>query len=361
MYFDTPDDLIESNYTQAPHTIDFYRNMMCSYLGIMGEVINNIDVFPQQILNYSQTPKGKTRMTQSFYGKASSNLQKFYTYELLDVSNECWTPGCAGTYFIFEISPTEYVIVFNVGFRRQISEIELSNRNIQYFNKFLGKILGLVHRGAERILLCGHSNGFVSATLTSIMLMCLSDPTFASVFADKDILTRSLYQNVYGLYNPELFFGLTDKLCVCGTAGFPVLFDDPETFDYYFQTLNGRYLHIGLALKQESMGKVDLWVDYFMHPQSQRKVGGIYLDDQTPLNNYFYHIYSYPYGYFLDTINKKPFYKVGDIDEHVLYAEPDLVEYDGLNQEDTQFFKEEYTFEMHMFNFYRVLLAPIFC
>lgn len=343
MIFKEPENLIELNQMYPPHMIEFYQNIMCAYLGIMGEVIHHIDDPRETVLKYAQTPVGKSRLSRSFYGSKSES--KSFSYDLMDISYECWTPGCEGNYFIFRVSPVEYVVVFNIGYRKRIDTMEVSQQDMTYLIKFIGKILGLLFSGAKRILLCGHSNGMVSATLTSVLLMCLADPTFASEFADRDILSYSLYQNVFQQYDPTLFVGIVDHLCVCGTGAFPLLFDDLQLFDYYFQTLKGRYLHVGLALKQEILNKTDLWVDYHMRPYTSTP----------PIYNYLYHIYSYPYGYFLDTV-KKSKKRVG----HITNALPEYVEYEGINV-GTGFFKDEFEFELHMFNFYRVLLAPIFC
>lgn len=360
MLFNAPDNLVELNYNQPPHLIEFYQNIMCVYLGIMGEVIHNIDENPRTILKYAQTSAGKSRLSQSFYGQHTRvNPPKSFTYELIDVSDECWTPGCSGTYFIFRVSPTEYAVVFNVGHRERIANTELTEPYVEYFIKFVGKFLGLIASGAERVLFCGHSNGMVSATLTSFMLMCLSDATFASEFADSGIMTHSLYANVYQQYDPSLFFGITDSLCVCGTGAYPILFSEPEMFNYYFQTLNGRYLHVGLGLKQEILNQVDLWVDYYMRPHdTERRWGGFFIPS-TPLYNFLYHVYSYPYGYFLDTVRIKKFYRL-DYTGHINRADPDLVEYEGINA-GTGFFENDYESELHMFNFYRVLLSNLFC
>lgn len=360
MLFNAPENLIELNYNQPPHKIDFYQNMMCVYLGIMGEVIHHIDEPSKTILKYAQTSAGKSRLSESFYGQTTRAIPpKSFTYELVDVSEECWTPGCDGTYFIFKVSPTEYTIVFNIGHRERVSTTELSKHQTEYFIKFIGKFLGLLLSGAERIVFCGHSNGMVSATLTTFMLMCLSDATFASVFADSGIMTHSLYEDVYQQYDPSLFFGIIDSLCVCGTGAYPILFSEPEMFNYYFQTLNGRYLHVGLGLKQEILNQVDLWVDYHMRPHDkERKWGGFYVL-ATPLYNFLYHVYSYPYGYFLDTVRIKKLLKT-EYTGHISRADPDLVEYEGINT-GTGFFKHEYEFELHMFNFYRVLLTHVFC
>lgn len=357
-----PDNLIELNINHPPHTIEFYRNMMCAYLGIMGEVIRNVDEKSKDVLRYAQTTKGKTRLSKSFYGKSSEPYLSF-TYELVDVSHDCWTPGCAGTYFIFKINPSEYIIVFNIGHRERIASTELTSNNIQHLIKFVGKILGLLFSGAEKIVLCGHSNGMVSATFTSVLLMCLSDYAFAYEFAQRGILKNEIYNDVYKYYDPSLFFGITDKLCVCGTAGYPILFNEPQLFEYYFNALKGRYLHIGLGLKDHLNLPVELWVDYHMRPQSREPIfvfGGMY-KSATPIHNYMYHIYSYPYGYFLDTVHiKKSMFDL-QRNGHVLHARPEFVDYDGLNRENTLFFENEYESELHMFNFYRALLSPVFC
>lgn len=360
MLFDSPENLVELNYTQPPHTIDVYRNMMCAYLGIMGEVIHNIDERSKDILQYAQTSTGKSRLSKSFYGQNKTEFElKMFTYELIDVSHECWTPGCSGTYFIFRINPLEYMVVFNIGYRERIASTELSKRNLNHLVKFIGKFLGLLFNGAQKVLLCGHSNGMVSATFTSVILMCLADPMFASELAESGVLTNDIYHSIYGQYDPSLFFGITEKICVCGTGGYPILFDRPELFDYYFKMLNGRYLHIGLGLKQLVMGKMDLWVDWHMRPHNrQHIIGGIY-GTATALHNHLYHVYSYPYGYFLDTVRIKKSIFQSKYDGHINRAEPSLVEYEGINAA-TSFF-EDYEYELHMFNFYRVLLTPVFC
>lgn len=286
-YFNTNLGLEEEYQSPLPpHLVPEYREWMCQYLGVMGEVINSQQ---QDDLHY----KTRERLRKSFYGEdmyafdTISNQQvgfgKEYDYRLLFHTQECWVPGCSGNYFIFQAplsydqTRVRYMIVFNVGAYQHIPKVELKRENRKSFLTFLNWLQEL-NETADEIVLCGHSNGMVAATFTAFLLACLArineDYFIHQQLVDyrtiNEIVPDNDYRRIYLCNN------VVNKLVVCGTGGFPLLFRTKEQFDTFYDILQGRYLHVCIGFQYADIIEVDP-----------------YIGSRNNLHNFDYHIYTY--------------------------------------------------------------------
>jgi len=324
-----------TDYIFPPHLVPEYRDWICRYLGVMGEIIK---IYKETDLS----EKSKKRLQQSFYGKEmhvyeDEELYGFgreYEYELYHYSSDCWTPGCSGNYFIFRTSDTQYMVVFNIGDRRPIKMVKLSERQENAFRDFLKHIHDIILLGAEEIVLCGHSNGMSSAIFTTFLLTFISrfatnEDTINDYFIQQGLIDDSIFNVMPEFKDLGWIFGLEQKLVVCGTAGFPILFQNREQFNIFCQSIGNRYLHIGLGYHY---GKNDIQMDPFMRDQ-----------DELDIYNFDYHIYVY-----------SEFPEKGTSPSYSYYAELGNPERMELS------FEHRYGF-LHEFELYRKTLALYFC
>jgi len=329
-----------TDYITPPHLVPEYRDWMCRYLGVMGQAI--------KLKKHEPNETEKKALQISFYGKemyayddekTAYGFGRDYLYELYHYSSDCWTPGCAGNYFIFRISDTQYMVVFNTGNRIYIPKIEITlERQRNHFLDFLLILLELVRLGATEIVLCGHSNGMSSATFTALLLICLARPDVAQYFTNEDLVDETTLDLLdEQIMNKDELKGLENKLVVCGTGGFPILFQTRQEFEVFYETIGTRYLHIGLGF--EDMGIVEM--DPFMDSDYDtfRKMYHTSIEE---LYNFNYHVYVY--------------------EDRKVIGEPIHSYYTGIgdpSSESINFDKKNKS--IHLFDLYRKTLAWYFC
>jgi hypothetical protein len=256
------------------------------YLGVTGEVI-------RARKSTQLSDENRAHFRQSYYGKHILAGYS-YLYELIYYSNDCWVPGCTGNYFIFRVTPTRFLIVFNIGHRRKIFKLEETKSKWTAIRNFLQRISEIVQMGAEEIILCGHSNGMASATFNAFLLVCLARPDISDYFINQGIIDPVFLEHYQDF--TDWFTGLENKLIVCGTAGFPVLFRLEEQFQVFYQAIGERYLHIGLATHSPE----GLIADTFMAPVDpprslwENLFSSKLIDPSERLHNFYYHLYAYP-------------------------------------------------------------------
>ena len=128
-----------------------------------------------------------------------------------------------------------------------------------------------IEHKVEKLLLCGHSHGMRSATVTSFFIECMLDETFASVhnricgsFLEHEIdINGSIEPNPYHFskYREVCPSLQLLKRYVIGTGGAPVLFISEDECKSYFRHVEGRYAHIISGVKRnnrESIIKMDI-------------------------------------------------------------------------------------------------------
>ena len=101
----------------------------------------------------------------------------------------------------------------------------------------------------KKIILCGHSYGFVCATIISYCLLCLS--------SNDDILQKLPdYHNVKGFIASvnntdkykDIFYNLQLKIFICGTGGYPILWQSQNDFKIYFDFYKEKYIHLNYGI-----------------------------------------------------------------------------------------------------------------
>jgi hypothetical protein len=324
--------LVYPEILNPPHLVPEYRDWMCMYLGVTGEVI-------RARKSIRLTEENRTHFRQSYYGKHIST-GRLYNYELLYYSSDCWVPGCTGNYFIFRVTPTRFLIVFNIGHRRKIFKLEESKSKWIAIRNFLQRISEIVQMGAEEILLCGHSNGMASATFNAFLLICLARPDIGEYFINQGIIDPLFLENYQEFTEWFKLNNIEDKLVVCGTSGFPVLFRTEEQFQVFYQAIRERYLHIGLATHSPEGLTMDTYMAPVDPPRSiwESLFSSRIIDPSEMLHNFYYHIYAYPSIRAIKNVSKSYYAGLG-------YPE---IEYLG-------------DLDLHEFELCRTTLAWYFC
>lgn len=248
--FKIPFQNIDYYDNTPPHQIPMYRSMINIYLGIMGKVLsfndnphnqNNQKILPtdnEQIFETSITYKNKDEYLFYFqdepivFDEKKNNLK--YIPKSLNIY--CFIIGCTSTIHMFNLDNL-LIVCFIDGY------VEITFHNIILDNllNWLDNLEELI-KDKKQILLCGHSNGMSAATITSFILLYLSDKLDLiihdfyikqnkKIFNSLDCI-KSKWKKI--LENIEIF--------VVGTGGFPVIFTEEIQFIDYYSKLKGQYL-----------------------------------------------------------------------------------------------------------------------
>jgi hypothetical protein len=205
------------NLIMPPHEIPLYRHMISLYLGIG---------------SYVMKEKGKiddlNTIIYTHYGKDNDKDTHIpnpnITLKLILIT-DCWNEGCINKkiYFFEDTKHNDLIIFFNIGIVVVNNPINVDKLQEWLTDEDVNKTI--FNKKYRKIYLFGHSNGMVSSTLLSYYLMlCVK------------------YELSEDFYIPEN--DITNKINICGTAGFPEIFEDEESFIEYYNFYKGRYLHI---------------------------------------------------------------------------------------------------------------------
>jgi hypothetical protein len=291
--------IIQYDSSKAPHEIPLYRDMVRKYIGLYSSTIsgeNNNKRLDKQMQN---------NIVSSFYGKnlADNNTNNVSENEIMKTNfnnltkntkyryisrNACWFPRCGGNSFMFEEEndPSNIILTFDVGGRvtdldhmtfEPIIKLPLNNEvkgNYTFETYVMSLYTNLHKKKINKILLCGHSNGMAAATMTAYILLTIESDEFRNYYLSKGY-TNELYNLIQNL--PKL--NLKDKICVCGTGGFPLLWNDEIDFKYFYETLKGRYLHLNRGIQFNLHDTI--YIDGYMSTQ------------HTSYMNYKFYIYYY--------------------------------------------------------------------
>lgn len=350
--------LDKPEYEVYPHLIPEHRDWVCRYIGVMGEVI--------KFNNLTAIEKQKKRLRRSFYGREMHIFEdekdengfsfgRSYEYTLILYEQKCWVPGCGGNYFIFDISPKshpdfiplkKFMVVFNTGGVEFVPNATITyKKERNAFIDFLTNIYDLIlNYDADEIVLCGHSNGMSSATFTAFLLIIVSayienNDSLLDFFYSEGLINKEIFNLIDVILemfgdNLEWLVGIRNKLVVCGTGGFPILFQTFEQFSAFTQEIGGRYIHIGLGY-----GNIPIEIDPFMAPLTERFKGVT-----CTLYNFIFYIYTYP--------------------EHPSNLDPRQSYYAGsgdISRPDIFFRERDVSRYLHEFELYRRTLAWHFC
>jgi len=224
---------------RPPHTIDMYKIMIKLYSAIESGALS----IHQQKLKLNSNEKMKT-----YYGPHNLTSSVGERRDFFPCNNEIReddfidynikfinSVNCNRILFncqkvlLFEIG-NNLIINFNIGVRNDIRTI-----NNDSVNKFILENYDIINDPKyNSILLCGHSEGMVASQLISYVLMCYEDESLfkknRSLFTSDEII--------------KIDKSITEKICICGSGGYPFLFQNEEQFKEYYTYYKGRYLHI---------------------------------------------------------------------------------------------------------------------
>ncbi len=228
---DTKDYDYYHNLKTPPHDVPLYKNMMKLYLGVGGYALN-------------EKPKRVDESYLSHYGSLNSKKCSGESVSLdnpeinfkLILMTRCWNKGCSpkAKTFFFE-KDNDLIIYFNIGVITVNYPIDYTELFEWLEDEDVTNIL--FDKKYKKIYLFGHSNGMVSATLLSYYLM------------KQNIVYKQKHSNIS--YEDDLFvpkIDITNKISICGTGGFPEIFNNELEFIEYYNFYKGRYLHISSAM-----------------------------------------------------------------------------------------------------------------
>ncbi len=218
-----------------PHYNKLYRLMIKLYTGIESGSLNYFSgkryvVKDNVMRSYYSIKDTSSRCDdkQSYMPSMPSMPYKTnfvdFRFKLIYNYNSCIINGCMSGILLFEVDD-KLIINFNIG---QVVHSNVIDCTI--INNFLSEVKDIItDEKYNMILLCGHSNGMSSATALSYVLMCYETNNFKKLIN---------YETKFDGLN------ICHKICICGTAGFPIIFEEEKEFITYYNFYKGRYLHI---------------------------------------------------------------------------------------------------------------------
>jgi hypothetical protein len=235
------------------------------YLGIMPKIIA------------ASTGTNNGTITHNQDKKITTTYKKFYNEDIriyieplkLDYIDSntyfCFTPGCTtdkhGVH-IFSVN-NRLIIAFSTGKTSNEDSLIIKDQK-QNFYKWIEYIIRIINdQKIDNILLCGHSNGMSSATIITFLLLYLQE---LLKFNNNQTNKITEFKNTFNKYfskdakQHDIFINLSliatkykhskiinTQLYLVGTAGFPVIFDALDQYQFFYDLLNKNYLHIGLC------------------------------------------------------------------------------------------------------------------
>jgi hypothetical protein len=285
---------------------------ICSYFGIMAECIQ---------------PRGGT--LKSFYGKNLPRDNLFsYKYDLCSKFTSLWMYGSqTRETYILKIQKTkECMVVFNVGLRSETPMTKLDQiYNVDECIHTIDEIVKYSQK-SKRLILCGHSNGMVSATVMSIILLCFMNNIFREYMISRNILSNEWWNYVS---NKVKKIPKPQPILVYGSGGFPVIFTNEQDFIVYYHAIGSNYFHLAAAFTTKN----NIYVDRYLEP---------YKEPESPQNWLFY-----IFGQSKSNVEKN------------------LSSFLGLNKQTVLKWissskKEEWE-TLHNFRTYRTMITPLIC
>ena len=252
-----------------PHEIQMYRDMVTIYFGVIKKTMQVFSGYFNRSKMSNVKFSSYDRVSTS--GNIVSRTMPTINYDQpLDGKLMCFTTGCQYGIHFFISNNDKLIITFGVG--ETYSKYYNTFKNIQdlnYLKTFLNHLKLIIDtKSIVEILLCGHSNGMSSATITSFILLYLKlngeefvhfctlfnvyiqnnskvieevdDPTKDQLFDHLNRVKSDWVERIQGI-----------KIFVVGTGGIPVIFFTEEQFSTYYNLLNGRYLHLSSKINNQ--------------------------------------------------------------------------------------------------------------
>jgi hypothetical protein len=387
---------IDFNDITPFHGIEMYRDLIKYYIGIFTRINANSanDNFEKIIPFKCSFPKYnelELNISANKYKICNTNIKKINVldqetiiFEHLFISNNRAISHylSSSQYPIHVIKKNKTIFIcFDVGFRdyEPLSSINFGNF-LDTFDEILPEL-----KLANQIVLCGHSNGMASATITAFLLLYLSDDDYMinNQISGEELKILDKDRDNYKFLKDKSIF-------VVGTGGFPVLFDTSEKFKLFYNKLNGRYLHILSGFKHKNKYFIDNHARE-MGILENFKFGYYYTEYYNPTSKYigeqcFYKIFinngiklQYPWTIVKTLISHKQgklyynYYKAPHIAEPILNIPiqiKNMPENEGYNFVDCKIDKdfisdikyscEDLVHNIHQFSIYRNILTIYF-
>jgi hypothetical protein len=263
--------------TEPPHQVPIFKELMRIYLGIMPKIIVASEGQKNGTITHGQDKKITTTY-KKFYNEDIKIYIEPIKLDYIDSNTYfCFTPGCNTAkqgIHIFKLNK-RLVIAFSTGRTSNDDSLIIENQK-QNFYKWIQYIINIIGvHSIDNILLCGHSNGMSSATIITFLLLYLQELLkFNNNQTNKIDKFKNMFNKYFSEYAEQLdiFNNLSHiatqnnksniintQLYLVGTAGFPVIFDALNQYNFFYNLLNKTYLHIGLCNDKNQ-------IDGFMQP-----------------------------------------------------------------------------------------------
>ena len=255
--------------TTPPHEIQMYRDMVTIYFGVIKKTMavfsGDFDKSKMSNVKFSVYGTVRPRSPRVSRTMPTINYDNSFIGKLA-----CFITGCIHGIHFFVSNNNKLIITFGGG--KTYSKYYRTFKNIkdlQNLIHFLDHLKQIIEtKDIDEILLCGHSNGMSSATITSFILLYLklNGEEFVQFCTLFNIYIQNNSKVIEPIDDPtkdQLFDYLNRvksdwvvitqniKIFVVGTGGIPVIFFTEEQFSTYYNLLNGRYLHLASKINNQ--------------------------------------------------------------------------------------------------------------
>ena len=227
--------------------VDKYKEELLYYFGTINKIISkkeiNInDTFKLMIKNKDPNEDKESMLSDIIECKL---INKF---------------AYSGQTYIFDVlNEKVLVIAFNIGTYKVVNcEQNLTCKNIS-LDKYISdktKIIEIFNyifdniNNYNKIILCGHSHGFVCATIVSYCLLCLSSNEDMLCILPKYHEILKFIKTIPDTHKYEQICDkLQEKIYICGSGGYPILWESQEYFNIYFNFYKQKYIHLNYGIK----------------------------------------------------------------------------------------------------------------
>jgi len=295
--------VIDYNDPTPFHEIPMYKKLVRYYIGLTTRTLSlnlhGLNGLKKNNIVKGSFPKNDETSLNTSYKSCDGKDYKSITYpieedvEFIYKGNyNCYIFGCSKTIHVYRYLNTLFICsgtgerYFDYhDFYNTYGQTDSNlGQNVFSFDMFLEMLDGIKSDIIECNQICffGHSAGMASSILSSFLLCCIKNNEFyeknKSKFKDGKELT-DFFKDMKTYFSDVCEAIRNITLFVCGTGGYPILFEDEDEFKLFFDEMKGRYVHIVDGYKKDDE---NIHVDYFSSPISSLinlKFGLYYIDD----------------------------------------------------------------------------------
>lgn len=270
--------------TRLFHDIPMYKKIVRYFIGLMTRSIanNNHGNIPSTFEKIKGSFPKHTEISQDYQSCRGNKKIKFPIEEDVEFtyigSFDCYIFHCRRDRKMHVYRYNRTLFICADGGRRMLPMYDFHNtfgygddfnnnkKEIMNFDVFF-KLLHSIQYSiidCNQILWFGHSGGMALSILSTFLLCCIKNSDF------KTKNERFFDQQTHSFFNrmetelPFVCKSLRENisLFVCGTGGFPVLFETTNEFKNFYDELKGRYIHIVDGIRVDNI----IYTDDFTYP-----------------------------------------------------------------------------------------------